>query len=382
MLLCLAAPAAGQSSSFGAGREGASRQAVRTDSGADTLLFLMGRRADDSLCRWRVEEKGDSTATAGPCDTLPRHVVKPYVRPDFLTEGDSIGIVSISSRVDDYMVNRVVRAIDILRSWGLGVRQSPHLLDRDGGWFATQDTLRAHDLQQMIDNPHLKAILFVRGGYGAVRVVDLVDWRPLAEHPKWLVGFSDLTTVHAVMQRVGMESIHGAMPAGFDVRMPQRDTSALWLREALFGRTTRYDTAPHPLNRNGRTCGRLAGGNLSVLHALNGTPQDLRLDEPTVLLIEDVGESIHHIDRMMQTMMRSGKLDRIVGLIVGDFTNIRNEERWGTTVEELIAGYARQLKVPVLFGLPAGHGPLNAALYMGREVELRVTDEGGTLLFR
>lgn len=349
--------------------------------GGDTPLWILGARPQcgDSTEAERTTQPQMAATCPGYDSTA---VVRPFVRPPFLHEGDSIGVVSISSRIDENQLKHALQSLDILRSWGLRLRLAPHLFDRDGGWFVAPDSVRARDLQQMIDNPHLRAILFFRGGYGAVRILDRVELDSLRRNPKWLVGFSDLTTIHAALQHVGVESIHGAMPGGFRTLHPERDTSALWLREALFGRVEGYDVAPHPMNRPGRVRGRLVGGNLSVMHALYGTPEEYDLaSEPVILLIEDVGESIHHIDRMMQTLQRSGRLDRIAGLIVGDFTHIRNEERWGTSVCEVIDNYTRTLRIPVLYGLPAGHGRLNVALYMGREVELEVTDAGGSLRF-
>ena len=306
--------------------------------------------------------------------------LRPYVRPPFLREGDSVAVVAISSRTDSMLRDEALRGIEVLRSWGLRVRQGDHLFG-SYGWFPAPDSVRAAELQQMLDNPHLRAVLFLRGGYGAVRILDLVDLGVLRRDPKWLAGFSDLTTLHAALRRVGVESIHGAMPAGFRTDSIEADSSARWLREALFGERTVYRTEPHPLDRPGRAVGRLAGGNLSVLHALTATPEAIACDEPVILLLEDVGESIHHIDRMMQTMQRSGLLRRVAGFVVGDFTQIRGEERWGCTAREAVAGYLRDLGVPLLFGLPAGHGRRNAALYMGRPVLLEVTDEGGELRF-
>lgn len=304
-----------------------------------------------------------------------------FVRPPFLREGDSVGLVAISSKTDSARMKHYLAAVDTVRSWGLSVRLAAHLFDRSGGWFASADSVRAQELQQMLENPHLRAVLFFRGGYGAVRVLDRIDLGAVLRDPKWLVGFSDLTTVHYALHKAGIESIHGTMPSNFRTGPAERDTSALWLREALFGRVGGYVSAPHPFNRPGEAQGRLSGGNLSVVSAMNGMPEDNDFSEPTILLIEDVGESIHHIDRMLRTLLRSGRLERIAGLVVGDFTHIRGEKQWGSSVYELISEYAGTLDIPVLFGFPAGHGRLNAALYMGREVRLTVSEEGGELRF-
>lgn len=307
--------------------------------------------------------------------------VMPFIRPRYLQEGDSIGIVTISSKTDSALMEHYLAAIDTLRSWGLHVRLGEHLFDRSGGWFAAPDSVRAQELQHMLDSPNIRAVLFFRGGYGAVRTLDRLDLSALRRDPKWLAGFSDLTTIHYALHRIGVESIHGTMPSNFSTDSEVCDTSAMWLREALFGRVAGYASGPHPLNRTGEARGRLSGGNLSVLSSMNGTPEDNDFSEPTILLIEDVGESIHHIDRMLQTLRRSGKLNRIEGLIVGDFTRIRGEKQWGTSVYDLIREYAEAADIPVLFGFPSGHDRLNAALYMGREVLLSVTEQRGELLF-
>ncbi len=304
-----------------------------------------------------------------------------FIRPPFLREGDSVGLVAISSKTDSTQMKHYLAAIDTLRSWGLRVRLGAHLFDRSGGWFPAPDSIRAQELQRMLDNPNFRAVLFFRGGYGAVRILDRIDLGALRRDPKWLAGFSDLTAIHYALRKTGVESIHGTMPSNFRTERAERDTSALWLREALFGRVGGYAAAPHPFNRTGEAHGRLCGGNLSVLSSMNGTPEDNDFSEPTILLIEEVGESIHHVDRMLRTLLRSGKLERIEGLVVGDFTRIRGEKQWGTSVYELIREYAEALDVPVLFGFPAGHDRLNAALYMGREVRLTVSEAGGELRF-
>lgn len=306
--------------------------------------------------------------------------IRRFVRPPFLHAGDSVAVVAVSSRTDSMQRDEALRCIDVVRSWGLRVRLGDHLFG-SCGWFPASDSVRAAELQQMLDDPHIRAVLFLRGGYGAVRILDRIDLAVLRRDPKWLAGFSDLTTLHAALRHVGVESIHGAMPSGFRPDSMAADSSARWLRDALFGRLDGYRTAPHPLDCLGVAEGRLAGGNLSVLHALNGTPEALGAGEPTILLLEDVGESIHHVDRMMQTLERSGLLHRAAGFVVGDFTRIRGEKRWGCTARELVAGYLRDLGVPVLFGLPVGHGRFNAALYMGRPVRLGVGSDGGELQF-
>lgn len=302
------------------------------------------------------------------------------VRPPYLVEGDEVGIVAISSKIT-LSREESEQFIDKVRSWGLRVRLGNHLFDQSGGWFPASDTERASDLQSMINDPAIKAVIFFRGGYGAVRALNYVDLLPLRKSPKWLVGYSDLTAVHAALRNIRVESIHGTMPGSFVADSDGIDYSALSLRSALWGELTEYQVAPHPLNNNGQTRGVLVGGNLTLIESINGTGLDFDLNKPSILLIEDVGENIYRIDRMLQTLQNAGKFKSVKGIIIGHFTDIEDEERWGKTVFELIKEYTIGLDIPVLFGFPAGHEQPNYSLYMGREVELTVNDAGGKLGF-
>ncbi len=310
--------------------------------------------------------------------SLSAHSCDSMVRPLFLREGDTVAVVSISSKLPKKVDRQFIRRLE---SWGLTVQLGEHLFCRDTGWFATTDCNRAADLQRAIDDPSVKAVLFCRGGYGAIRTLDYLCLDSLRRHPKWFVGFSDLTVMHYALLKRGIESIHGAMPLEFLSDTTVTDSSALSLREALWGRLESYWIPPHPLNRVGCARGRLVGGNLSLVEAVNGTDIDDPLETPSILFIEEVGESIYRIDRMLQTLLRSGKLNRVKAFVVGHFTRTMHEKEWGQQVYELIAAYADRLGVPVLFGFPAGHSYPNYSLYMGREILLSVTPEGGLLEF-
>lgn len=302
------------------------------------------------------------------------------LRPESLHKGDTVGIVNISSRVslDSARIAATLRRIE---SMGFGVKVARHAFDTLGGWFPAADSARATDLQQMLDDSAVKAVLFYRGGYGAVRCLDYIDWSPLLLAPKWLVGYSDLTVVHSVLARLGIESLHGQMPKGFIVDQSKCDTSALMLFEALCGRVEQYRLPPDSLNCTGAATGRLVGGNLSIICSLNGTDADLDMDSPSILFVEDVGESISSLDRMMQTLLRSGKLSRVQAIVVGHMTDITQQTAWGATARELMASYARELGIPAVINFPAGHELPNMPLYMGREVRLEVTNDGTTLEF-
>lgn len=301
-----------------------------------------------------------------------------FVRPPFLRTGDTVAVVAISSRLPkDCDTTFLYR----FASWGLTVKLGEHLYARDSIWFAGTDTQRASDLQRALDDSTVKAVIFYKGGYGAIRTLDYLDLSGLHRHPKWLVGFSDITTIHYALRKLGVESIHGTMPTAFSDDTTRIDSSARSLKNALWGEVTAYRTEPHPFNTMGRAFGRLTGGNLSLVYALNGTDLDNPLEEPSVLLIEDVAEPIYHIDRMMQNLKRSGKLARVKAILVGHFTKIKGEEQWGSSVEELIYEYTRDLGIPVIFGFPSGHESPNYSVYMGRQVCVSVDSGGGLVEF-
>lgn len=301
-----------------------------------------------------------------------------FVRPPYLCAGDTVGIVAPSGKLPLKTDTAKIRAR--FASWGLHVRFGAHCADRSRPYFAGTDAERAADLQRMLDDPSVKAVIACRGGYGAVRLLPLLDLARLRERPKWFVGFSDATMLHLALRTQGLESIHGPMPASF--RFDEEDPSAETLRAALFGELERIDVLPHPLNRCGRATGRLAGGNLSLLCATIGTPEGLRIDEPTVLFIEEVGEFAYRIDRMMQQLLRSGRLSQISALVVGHFTETMGVDKFGAeTICEVIDAYAAPLGIPVAYGFPAGHEEPNLSLYLGREVEVEVDEQGASIRF-
>lgn len=320
------------------------------------------------------------TAAAGTANAPAPADTAAYLRPPYLREGDTIAVVSPSGRIAARADTAKVR--ERLESWGLHVLFGTHYADRSQPYFAGTDAERAADLQRMLDDPSVKAVIAFRGGYGSVRLLPHLDLRRLREHPKWLAGFSDITTLHLVLRRLRIESIHGQMPAGFLFDEGTEDPSAESLREALFGLTRRIDTPPHPLNRPGRATGRLAGGNLAVICAATGTPEELLTDSPTVLFIEEVGEFVYRIDRMMQSLARSGKLRNLRAVVVGHLTDMMGEKKFGVADAcRIISDYTQELGIPVLFGFPAGHDEPNLSLYLGREVTVTVDDGGGCVEF-
>ena len=302
--------------------------------------------------------------------------MKQYTRPDFLKKGDTVAVVAMASSLSESS-RQTLYWKEMLESWGLRVKLGKHLYDSAPGEFAGSDQDRAADIEAMLRDPDVKALISFRGGYGSMRTVRALDTRLFAEHPKWLVGFSDITVFHAVLQSLGIESIHGAMPStlGDGSRVSEES-----LRKALFGEIKSYRTAPHAFNRPGSARGRLVGGNLSLVHSCLGTPWENHLDEDSIFLIEDVDERMYNLDRMLLTLQQGGFFERAKGVVVGQFTDTSGEDDWQRTVLELVSEYMPADK-PVLFGFDAGHEHPNYSLYLGREATLDVTPDGGLLRF-
>ncbi len=302
-----------------------------------------------------------------------------FLRPPYLHRGDTVGIVSPAGKLP--LKTDTAKIRQRFESWGLHVKFGPHCADREQPYFAGTDKERAADLQAMINDESVKAVIACRGGYGSVRLLPLVDLARLRERPKWVVGFSDITMLHLALRKLRIESIHGPMPAGFDFD-GKEDPSAESLRQALFGETVCIEVEPHPLNQPGTASGCLSGGNLTVIRSADGTPEELTAEEPTVLLIEEVGEFVYRIDRLMQSLTRSGRLGSLKAILVGHFSDMVGMKKFGVAdAYAIISSYTRPLGIPVVFGFPAGHAEPNLAVYLGRRVTVSVDDEGARVEF-
>jgi muramoyltetrapeptide carboxypeptidase len=297
--------------------------------------------------------------------------------PHFIKEGSTIGIVAPAGRID---VESIRYAEKLLSERGFNVILGEHLLNAFYQ-FAGNDAHRLWDLQQMLDRQDVDAIFCARGGYGAVRVIDQIDWAGFSMHPKWIVGYSDITVLHAALQnRLGIASIHGPMPKNFSSKLMD-DPDMDWLFKILSGEMPNYQIPPHPFNRAGSTSGVLTGGNLSLLYALRGTKFDIT-PIGKILFIEDVGEYLYHLDRMMHNLKLGGVLEQISGLVVGQFTGMKdNDTPFGFSADEIILEAVKEYDYPVIFNFMAGHSPLNLPLVLGKTVTLHVNPEGAELMF-
>lgn len=281
--------------------------------------------------------------------------------PPSLNVGSTIGLVSPAGKVQSELANGLV---NVLVEKGFNCRLSPNALS-GFNQFSGTDEQRLADLQQMLDDPQVEAVICLRGGYGAMRIVDHVDLSGFMAHPKWLVGFSDITVLHAMVQRkTPYASLHGPMAKHVVDALPGRaDIEALW--QFLTGEMPVYEFAAHPLNRQGTANGRLVGGNLSLIYALRGTAYDI-VQEGDILFIEDLNEYLYHLDRMMHNLKLGGVLSKLSGLVVGQFTDMKdNGTPFGASANEIIFDAVKEYGYPVVFGFPAGHCEPNYPLPMG-----------------
>ena len=269
-------------------------------------------------------------------------------------------------------------AISVLQSWGLEV-VSGETIGADFHQFAGPDELRRNDLQRMLDDVSVKAILCARGGYGTARILDQLDFTKFAQNPKWIIGFSDVTALHAHLYKLGFESLHAIMPILF----PREGSEAAIesLRKILFGEEINYKAPVHSFNKSGIAEGELVGGNLSILHTIIGTRSDFHYSGK-ILFLEDLDEYLYHIDRMLVHLDRCGKLENLAGLIIGHMSDMKdNTIPFGRNAYEIIQEHSAKYNYPICFDFPVGHEAHNLALVCGRKARLEVGESGSRLAY-
>ncbi len=270
-------------------------------------------------------------------------------------------------------VREIAPAVETFKQWGLEVTVGETIGKQDNQYAGT-DTERLQDFQQAVDDPSVKAIICARGGYGTVRMMDGINYDNFMKHPKWIVGFSDVTYLHThISNNIGIQSIHSLMPVQFPKGTPEAIET---LRKELFGEKNSYDIPFHTLNRKGDANGILIGGNLSILYSITGTRSGMNTFGK-ILFLEDIDEYRYHVDRMMINLKRSGKLQDLAGVIVGSFSEIKdNAIPFGKDAYEIVAEHLQAYNYPVCFGFPAGHLPDNRALVIGKTYNLSVVSSG------
>ncbi|MFV8341465.1 S66 peptidase family protein [Flavobacterium sp. XS2P39] len=296
------------------------------------------------------------------------------ITPPILQKGDTIAILATARKnIDD----NLKPAIDLLHSWGLEVVIGKSI-GLDDNQLAGTDEQRAADFQEQLDNPNIKAIWCVRGGYGTVRMVDLLDFSRFKQNPKWIIGFSDVTVLHNHLNTMGFKSIHGIMPISIPKATPEAIES---LRIAMFGEPLKYAIQPNTMNRFGDASGELVGGNLSILYSLFGSESAIDCTDK-ILFIEDLDEYLYHIDRMMMNLKRNGCLESIRGIIVGSMSKMKdNDIPWGKNALEIVDDVTKKYNIPVIYNFPAGHIHDNRALILGSKVTLHLNKNSSSVVF-
>jgi muramoyltetrapeptide carboxypeptidase len=290
--------------------------------------------------------------------------------PPYLQKGDTIGIVCPAGAMPVEKVSECIRVLN--EDWGFTTRVGK-TVGNQFNYFSGTDDERLEDFQQMLDDDELKAVLCARGGYGMGRIIDRIDFRKFKKQPKWIIGYSDITVLHShLYSNYDISSLHSPMAGAFNEE-GYKNEFVLSLKNALEGKKIKYSCPVHEFNKKGEAIGELIGGNLALLAHLVGTDSDIKT-RGRILFIEDVGEYLYNIDRMMHQLKRSGKLSRLAGLIIGGFTESKDTENpFGQTAYEIIRDIVKEYDYPVCFGFPVSHTDENYALKIGVGYKLKIT---------
>ncbi len=295
--------------------------------------------------------------------------------PAFLSPGDRIALISPSYATSD---ENVAKTEKILRDRGFDVVVGPNVGKVHLGRYAGTLEERLSDMRWALEDPSVKAIICNRGGYGSIHYVDKLPLDELSANPKWIVGYSDVTTFHGMETLAGVMSIHGTMSS--HIAEGGDDESSTMMLDLLLGKVPVYKVAPHPSNRPGHASGILVGGNLSTFAPLLGTGADAMSLDGIIIFIEEVEESMHNIDRLFTELEMSGALSRCKGVILGEFTDCGTEYT-DLSVEDMLISYIEKYNIPVLCGMPTGHDSVNLPIVMGSVATIDVNEKGGTLSF-
>lgn len=287
------------------------------------------------------------------------------LKPQSLKRGDTIAIASPAGAVSDPSI--VEGAAATLRSWGLNVIIAPHCLSREG-YYAGSIEERRDDFLSLIADDNIKAILCSYGGYGCLHIMDAVA-EAIKENPKWIIGMSDCSVLHAACLAKGVMSLHA--PQCRHLSENPNDESTQYMRKVLFGESVEYTIDPHSYNIEGAARGRIVGGNLSVLHALMRTPYDIFRPD-TILFIEDINEPLYRIERMLYSLKLSGVLENLAALIVGQFTGSKENRDFGGTVYDIIHAFTKDCNIPICYDFPVGHCKRNFPIIEGADGVLEI----------
>ena len=318
------------------------------------------------------DDSSSSASDQGKADPLAE-----CTAPAFLKKGDKVALLSPSYSTPD---SNIQNTAAVLKEWGFEPVIGKNVGKLDAGKYAGTAQERADDFTAAPKDTSIKAILSNRGGYGTIQLVDLIDLKLVTDNPKWLIGFSDITTLHAMETKAGVMSIHGTMSSFIGKNRGKDDNSTL-LRDLLKGTVPTYKVPKHKFNQKGKAEGILVGGNMATFVPLVGASDiDVFSGDGIILFMEEVGESLHNIDRMFNALELHGVMENVKGVILGEFVDSGTDLNYETT-EEMLSKYLKKYNIPVLCGFPAGHDDVNVPIVMGAKVKMDVTDNGATLAF-
>ena len=289
--------------------------------------------------------------------------------PPYLQKGDTIGLVCPAGYM---MLEKVQTCIHTLQTWGYKVKIGITVGSSSENYFSGTKEERLKDVQLMLDDDEVKAVLCARGGYGMTHIIDELDFKKFKQRPKWIIGFSDITVLHChLYSNYYIASIHAPMAAAFNDEGFNNEYVQS-LKKAIEGRKGKYQCAPFELNRKGDAIGELIGGNLALLAHLVGTDSDIKT-KGRILFLEDTGEYLYNIERMLYQLKRAGKLAKLAGLIIGGFSDFKDTDRpFGKNVYQIIYDVVKEYNYPVCYGFPVSHEKENYALKIGVGYKLKV----------
>lgn len=306
------------------------------------------------------------------------------MRPKSVKPNDRIAIVAPSGRI---FAEEIKVGIELIKSWRLEPVLGKHLFEDFflGYHYAGTDKQRTEDLQSALDNDEISVIWFARGGYGAVHLLDKINWTRFIEKPKWLIGYSDITAFHNHLNNFNVQTLHAITIKRLNLKYNPQTFETV--KTVIFGKRLNYQIKSHPYNQLGMAKGKLVGGNLSLIYSLMGSDSEIK-GENLILFIEDWCENWYHLDRMLMNLKRAGLFNRISGMIIGNFTRMDIEienpdfmNEFDPISYEIIHNFMKDYKIPVCFGFPVGHTGDNRALIMGTDIKLEINSNNSNIEF-
>ena len=328
-----------------------------------------------ALCIFTAcSDDGSSSPIDWPGESTP---LAECTAPAFLKKGDKVALLSPSYSTPD---SNIQKTADVIKEWGFTPKIGKNVGKLEAGKYAGTAEERAEDFIAALKDTSIKAILCNRGGYGTIQLADLIDLKLVKNNPKWLIGFSDITTLHAMQTKAGVMSIHGTM-SSFIAKTAGKDNNSTLLRDLLKGKVPTYKVPKHKYNQKGKAEGILVGGNMATFVPLVGASDiDVFSNDGIILFLEEIGESLHNIDRMFNSLELHGVMENVRGVILGEFVDSGTDLDYEST-EAMLSSYLKKYDIPVICGFPAGHDDVNVPLVMGAKVKMDVSDNGATLAF-